>query len=308
MAAHATRLEAAGRAAGAVAHDLSNALGGVLGWASLLVDDPKPPAEDVKEAAAAFVESAELAATLVLQLEPRIPDMGPEMQSTNVGRQIAQSRKVLQRRLREHGALRLSTEAECHAPIGADDLPRVLLNLTVNARDAMPKGGTLSFCCRRDESTSEVVLKIEDDGIGMSKKCGSGCSRPSSPRRVRVRAVAQIVDASGGSIDVASELGQGTRFTLRWPCVVARAPREQPVVLCSGHLPKDIEVVARSGEVRFLPKPFSPADLVQALREELEFVEHRSGTRDEVGRADPMRSPDSAGMPCQAGRSSRPSA
>jgi signal transduction histidine kinase len=67
VAERTARVEAAGRLAGSMAHDLGNALAAVLGWASLLFDEPEPEASDVESAVSAFDESAEYAETLLLQ-------------------------------------------------------------------------------------------------------------------------------------------------------------------------------------------------------------------------------------------------
>ena len=230
VATRATRLEAAGRLAGSVAHDLNNALGGVLGWASLLVDDPDPSEADIHEAIAAFNESVDLASALVLQLEPHTtPATGTEV-ATDLGAMIERYRGVAQRLLRDHIRIEIDVCVGCYVPISPSDLQRALLNLTANARDAMARGGVLTLRCSRDPVAQQAVLEVQDDGVGMSEETQRRAFEAFFTTKVRgqgtglgLHTVAHIVQASGGTIELESKLGQGTCFRLRWP-LAARPP------------------------------------------------------------------------------------
>ncbi len=360
VAARAVRLEAAGKLAGSVAHDLNNALGGVLGWASLLADDPDPPKEDIREAIDAFNESADFASTLVLQFEPHGATDAHEAVATDIGNAVRWMRGVFKRLVRERIEVHTEIAEGCYAGISRNDLQRVLLNLAANARDAMPGGGTLRFRVRREDKTERAVVEIADTGIGMSDDTQRRAFEAFYTTKGRgqgtglgLYSVSRIVQITGGTIDVESQIGIGTTFRLAWPLeqpppirteapvvrtggrrgrillaednewvrsamvrglqragfeVVAtvdgddaRAQLEasdgwealctdaimpgyssakliqdfqerypgRPVVVCSGHLSAEVSAIIDAGDVRFLPKPFAPSALVNALSEEL---------------------------------------
>jgi len=105
-------------------------------------------------------------------------------------------------------------------PLDAEALRQVLLNLLVNARDAMPEGGELILCTRQDQKS--VFVEITDTGEGMSpdaaehcfdiyfstKRGGTGLGLPTAKR---------LVEYHGGTINVKSEQGKGTQFVLQLP-------------------------------------------------------------------------------------------
>ena len=356
VAAQVARLEAAGRVASTVAHDLNNALSAILGWASLLVDDPEPADEDVAEAIKAFDESTDFASTLVLQLQPHpVATVAPGA-ATDVGELLVRNRTVFQRILRGQVELRLETTPGCFAPVRESELQRVLFNLATNARDAMPDGGSLTIRCEPDAQAGTVRIEVSDTGIGMDDATRTRAfdafftTKPSGQGTgLGLHAVHRAVTDSGGHVTLSSEPGKGTRFLLRWPLVQAplrrqaaeRAPgsnrrglillaednvwvrgalvrgleragfqvvvaedgtqafqqisrredwaalctdaimpgtpsvevirefRERfpgrPIVVCSGHLPSEVEQFVKAGGVRFLAKPFGPSLLVGAL-------------------------------------------
>ena len=124
----------------------------------------------------------------------------------------------------------LVIDAPGAAVIHADpaQIEQVLLNLALNARDAMPSGGTLSIGCRLIEETGRVELRVADTGHGMDEATRRSAFEPfftTKPRRqgtgLGLSLVHGIVEASGGSIRLESEPGHGTVLTLSWPALRA---------------------------------------------------------------------------------------
>jgi two-component system cell cycle sensor histidine kinase/response regulator CckA len=118
--------------------------------------------------------------------------------------------------------LRASEPAWIHADPA--QLEQVLLNLALNARDAMPDGGTLAVSCTHVAAQGRVVLEVSDDGTGMDEATQQQAFEPFFTTKPRSRGtglglslVHGIVEASGGALELSSAPGRGTTFTLSWP-------------------------------------------------------------------------------------------
>lgn len=215
--------EAAGRAAGTVVHDLNNALTGILGWSELLAEAVEPGSPDFAEALEGLDQAAELADSLLLQLAPA-PERNDSAGGVAPGSVLPGLLKVLLHRLPPNVRIETDWQSNAELPISADDLRRITLNLAINAGDAMPTGGTLNLRCHRDAASGEVVFEVEDGGMGMDLAIRSRVFEPFFTTKSEDRGtglglhtVATVVTRSGGYIQLWSEPGIGTRFTLRWP-------------------------------------------------------------------------------------------
>jgi PAS domain S-box-containing protein len=220
------RLEAIGKLAGGVAHDFNNLLAVILGSADIALDalPPENPArrkvEMVRQAgsSAADLTRQLLAFSRQQMLQPQVLDLREIVERVQV---------LLGRLLGENIDLALSLEPSL-GRIKADpgQIEQVLMNLAVNARDAMEKGGRLSIEARNvelDESYKEqhqpvipgpyVMLAVEDTGCGMDTKTQARILTPSSPRRNLARArVSALPRYTASSSKVAATSG----FTARW--------------------------------------------------------------------------------------------
>jgi PAS domain S-box-containing protein len=221
------KLEAVGQLAGGVAHDFNNLLTVIMGHAALaLTVDHGAARSDIEEIMAA----GERAAGLVRQLLTfsRREPLAPRLVDLN---EIVSGSRLMLNRLIEASVVIGDTLHEAPVPVAADrgQIEQVILNLALNARDAMPSGGhlTLRTDVFRDGSEPLAVLAVEDTGEGMDAQTAVRIFEPffttKEPGRgtgLGLSTVYGIVRGAGGDIDVRSEPGVGTTFTVTFPLAV----------------------------------------------------------------------------------------
>ena len=234
--AQAQRLESVGQLAGGVAHDFNNLLSVILSCVTFArdeLDEFSPVREDVDE----LGRAAELAAALTRQLLmfSRREVVHPEV--LDVGALVTDLESLLSRSLGELVELEIAVGDDL-PPVLADRsrLEQVLVNLAVNARDAMPHGGTLSIAVAREDDA--VAVRVADEGTGMEPEVADRAFEPFFTTKpagegtgLGLATVHGIVTDSGGDIAIESRPGSGTvvRFTL--PAArddVAAVTPEQP--------------------------------------------------------------------------------
>jgi two-component system cell cycle sensor histidine kinase/response regulator CckA len=247
----AQKMEMIGQLVSGVAHDFNNSLTVILGQAGFLLNDPLTASQ--RRRVEAIHRAGQSAAALTRKLlaiarrkmiEPRVFDLNAL---------IADLTKMLQRLIREDIALVTHLGSE-PATIKADpdEIEEVIINVAVNARDAMPDGGTLSIETAVTETGAageSVVLKITDTGSGMTEevKCHLfepffTTKEPGKGTGLGLATVHGIVKESGGEIACESEPGRGTIFTISLPRVrAAVAPVADQWVY--GNLPGGTETV-----------------------------------------------------------------
>lgn len=232
----ATKMEAIGRLAGGVAHDFNNMLTAIRGYSELLVRDLSA-GDRKRRQAEEILKAAERAASLTQQLLAFSRRQVIQPKTVDLNALLTNLMGMLRRVIGED--IRLVARLEPGLwPITADpgQLEQVVLNLAVNARDAMPQGGVLTVETAnvREEPSSEggraagssgaVQLTIRDTGLGMdagtlarifepfftTKELGRGTG-------LGLATVYGIVQQSGGTITVDSAPGRGAIFTIRFP-------------------------------------------------------------------------------------------
>ena len=242
---HAQKMEAVGRLAGGVAHEFNNLLSIIVGYA-YLVQTSSPDGEPIRAAAEQILAASERATALTRQLLAfsRKQVMRPEVISLN--EVTAGLAKILPRLLGEDIDLRF-LHAEGLDRIKADpaQVEQVIMNLVVNARDAMPKGGKLTIeTCNEYFDVSEarhhglrpgpyVMMAVSDTGHGMSAETRSHIFEPFFTTKeagkgtgLGLATVYGIVNQSNGHIWVYSEPGQGTTFKIYFPATTAMPERQ----------------------------------------------------------------------------------
>lgn len=242
------KMETAGSLAGGIAHDFNNILSVILSYCEFLLKNPRldgPGRADVEEIKKAGQRAAALTRQLLIfsrkqVVQPKVLD---------VNRVILGVKTMLGRLIGEN--IKLTVLASKVPPLIKADpgyIEQVLLNLSVNARDAMPKGGKLTIeaaIVRINEAhihlngTVEpgdyVVLSVSDTGTGMSAETQARLFEPFFTTKPRdkgtglgLSTVHGIVKQSGGSIVVYSEEGHGTVFKLYFPQVPAGEEIAEP--------------------------------------------------------------------------------
>lgn len=240
----AQKMEAVGRLAGGVAHDFNNMLTAITGYAQLLLDELEagnPMRQELQFILGAAQRSADLTRQLLAfsrkqVLQPKVIDLNAV---------VSELAAMLRRMIRPDILLETRLEPRL-APVDADpsQLEQVLVNLVVNARDAMPSGGRLSIETRNatfgavDVPSGRtgtapgpwVVLVVSDTGEGMDEATRRMIFEPffttKEPGRgtgLGLSTVYGIVTQSGGFIDVETAPGQGATFRVCLPAAAAPA-------------------------------------------------------------------------------------
>ena len=232
---HAQKMEAIGRLSGGIAHDFNNLLTAIRGYSELLLKELQgsPLRADVEE----IYTAADRAATLTGQLLAfsRRQLLSPE--SVVLNQRVMDMTRMLNRLIGEHIAIDLHLASDLW-PVRADaaQLEQVLVNLALNARDAMPQGGRLTIETTNREVTAKdaqalevepgpfVEMRVRDSGIGIPLDVQGRIFEPFFTTKPKgagtglgLSMVYGFVRQSGGAITVDSVPGKGSTFSLLLP-------------------------------------------------------------------------------------------
>lgn len=241
--AHSQRLEAVSRLAGGVAHDFNNLISVIRGYCEILTDtvaDNAKARQEVKE----IYEAGQRASELVGQLLAFSRRQALAPQVINPNRFIEENRAILGHLLGPDALLIIDPDPSVHN-IQADpaQLRQVLLNLVLNARDAIKANGTVTLTTasrditpgRNRRSTDltpgrYVVISVADDGCGMDESTQGAMFEPYFTTKpdgqgtgLGLALVHGVVQQSGGRVDVQTAAGLGTKFELLFPEVLVPA-------------------------------------------------------------------------------------
>ena len=274
----AKKLEAIGRLAGGVAHDFNNLLTVIMGEAELLASH-FPEESEAARSASHVAAAAQRAADLTRQLLSFARKGKYRTQPVDMHSLLRDVKQLLERSIDKRIEITLDLLAEQSTVLGdASELHSALLNLGINARDAMPDGGRLAFETRVvglnevDRRTSLAELKpgrylqisVVDNGTGMNSETLERVFEPffTTKRDHRgtglgLAAVYGCVRSHGGSVCVASEVGRGTTFRVVLP-VIAAAPS-------AAWEPDDSEPVRGTGHILLVDDEMPVREYVASL-------------------------------------------
>jgi PAS domain S-box-containing protein len=267
----AQKMEALGRLAGGVAHDFNNLLTSIMGYSDLLAkklaeDDPSGPQ---RRWADNILSSANRAANLTQQLLSLSRRHAAQMLVLDLNGVVAEVERMLRRVIGEDIELTIHSEGTL-GRVKADpiQIEQVLMNLAVNARDAMPGGGKLSietknvvldksYARRRKEVAPGpyVMIAVSDTGHGMDAEVQSHLFEPFFTTKEKGKGTGLglstaygIVKQTGGHIEVVSAPGKGSAFKIylprtEEPPALLSSPQPQPPGPVEAELPRGVETV-----------------------------------------------------------------
>ncbi len=237
----AQKMEAIGTLAGGVAHEFNNLLQVISGYLQLLWKRKAPDDPDIRYLAH-IDRSAQRAAELTRKLLIYSRKVESQLSQLDLNHEIEQSCELLERIIPKMISIEKRLSPNLH-PINADagQLEQILMNLGVNARDAMPSGGRLlietsrftmdeEFCAGHLGTTpgEYVLLRVSDTGMGMDEKVLERIfdpffttKRPGEGTGLGLAIVYSIVKNHGGHIVCRSEKGAGTTFEVYFPVALA---------------------------------------------------------------------------------------
>lgn len=220
---HADRLATIGQLAAGVAHELNEPLGNILGFAQLAKKNselPKKTAEDIEKIVTASLHTREVVKKLMLFAH----QMPPKKTQVDLNQLVEEGLYFLESRCAKEGIELVRSLTPNLPEITADrgQLTQVLVNLIVNAIQAMPDGGRLTVQTLTGQK--DISLIVEDTGVGMSEEVMKKIFDPFFTTKeidqgtgLGLSVVHGIVTSHGGTIRVKSKPGRGTRFEVKLP-------------------------------------------------------------------------------------------
>lgn len=243
---HAERLEAVGQLAGGIAHDFNSLLGVILNYAEFALETAGPQAhDDIAEIRRAAERGADLTRQLLVFSRRDVP----RLEAVEVNESIGETESMLRRAIGENVELETRLDPELPAVrLGAGQVEQILINLSVNGRDAMKPGGTLTIATQALTLADGamiaklalapgryVELLVADTGGGMDPEVVSQAFDPFFTTKptghgtgLGLATVYGIVRQAGGQVAIDSEPGSGTEVRIYLPAAGAEQPTGSP--------------------------------------------------------------------------------
>jgi two-component system sensor histidine kinase PilS (NtrC family) len=224
------RLASIGRLAAGIAHEIRNPLASISGSVEILKSLPGGADAETRQLVDIAVREVDRLDRLICDLLDYARPRTEERQRLDLGEVATEIAKAFEAERRERDiSVLVDAEPTVEIEGASGHIRQVLWNLIRNAADAMPDGGTIQISAFREELTGgqcESVLSVSDDGLGIPKEDLDRIFEPffstkPSGTGLGLATVARIVEDHRGTVDILSESGKGTVFTLRFPMVEA---------------------------------------------------------------------------------------
>lgn len=278
------KMETVGRLAGGIAHDFNNLLTAIIGFSDMALDE-----ENIDENCRVYIteikNAGELASSLTRQLLAFSRKQVFNIQKVNLNEIVRQTDKLIRRLIGENIAIDLSLDPELNnTEVDSSQIQQVIMNLSVNANDAMPGGGTLfieTYNKHFDENIAStyseiipgeyVALTIRDTGQGISNEDVSRIFEPFFTTKGKgkgtglgLSTVYGIIKQSKGYIYAESEIGKGTEFRIYLPAVTGEeefsAETDEDIIRTEGNecllLVEDEALVRKLSETALVRKGY----------------------------------------------------
>ncbi|OFW57321.1 MAG: hypothetical protein A2133_03155 [Actinobacteria bacterium RBG_16_64_13] len=246
------KMEAVGQLAGGIAHDFNNLLTAIIGYSDLLLENKDCSSESVRGDVEEIRRAAERAAGLTRQILAFSRRQAMQPEATSLNELLTETEPLLRRTLGEEMDLDLVLEPELGlVEVDRSQMVQVIMNLAINARDAMPGGGRLTLETADLELSGgfpgattdptlrpHIMLRVSDTGVGMDEQTVAHIFEPFFTTKgpgegtgLGLSTVYGIVRQSGGDIFVESAPGMGTTFRIYFPRLDLSADDVPPVVV-----------------------------------------------------------------------------
>jgi PAS domain S-box-containing protein len=231
---HAQKMESVGRLAGGVAHDINNLLTTNLGVSEMILSG-LPPSDPLADDLAAIRDAGRRAAGLTRQLLAFSRKQRLEVRPVELPELVRGFAPMLSRLIGEDVKVRLDLALDVPRVLADPaQVEQILLNLAVNARDAMPRGGTLTISVAAIPPAGAVRLSVSDTGQGMTPDVAARVFEPffttKAPGKgtgLGLATVYGIVRQHGGSVSVETAPGKGARFDVVLPAATAAGREDE---------------------------------------------------------------------------------
>ena len=235
------KMASVGKMAAVVAHEINNPLSGILTYAKLISkwlgpESPDPDAkrrEEIRECLGLIVAESRRCGDLVKNLLSFSRTAPMNLKNVELNQVVDRSLRLVQHQL-EMGGIETHIDLDQTKPTALCDAAQIeqaLLALVLNAKDAMPRGGNLWITTRFDEEKKEICIQIRDDGAGITPEILPHIFEPFLTTKESSHSVGLglaithgIIERHSGRIEVQSEVGKGTVFTIVLPCDVLSSP------------------------------------------------------------------------------------
>ncbi|MBI1318723.1 MAG: PAS domain S-box protein [Candidatus Hydrogenedens sp.] len=284
------KMQAIGQLAGGVAHDFNNLLTVICGYSDMMLGELMDSAHPLRPFVEAMHEAGERAARLTQQLLLFGRKADQRLETFSLNDLLQDMHRMLRRLIEESIAIEVAPQPDCKSVLAdRTQLEQVILNLCLNARDAMPRGGNLVLCTR-DATPEEVaaprtpgdhvVLLVKDDGLGMSPEVKDRLFEPFFTTKgagqgtgLGMATVYSVVEQAGGFIEIESEPGEGTEVRVYLPVAdawvtAAAAAKAQRKVKGNGEtilLVEDEDEVRRVGRLILEQSGFTVIEAESAM-------------------------------------------